>query len=249
MHGSYSPEKRSWSKDDFELFEWLSEKFPQMPKWKIGKIQKKNRKLSKRELCDLIQKKLDKFQLDDAGKAKFDELRKDFPHMPEFLLKRVICKNKDADIEKLKKKLDKIKQKGKECKMGFMKGLFEKMGCMKKKLMKMDKSQTQFEGYGPHAYGPMMFGFAPVGFGPHGQGPRGFGPHGHGPHGFGPHGHGPHGHGPHRHHRGHKWDTDSSSEEKRMNRLELVFKKLKITDSSDDSSLEKRSCEKFNALK
>merc|ERR1712232_457000 len=130
------------------------------------------------------------------------------------------------------------------------------MGCMKKKLMGMDKSQPQFEGYGPHAYGPMMFGFAPVGFGPHGQGPHGFGPHGHGPHehgphgphGFGPHGHGPHGHGPHRHHRGHKWDTDSSSEEKRMNRLELGFKKLKISDSSDESSSE-RTCEKFNVLR
>merc|ERR1712232_33118 len=147
------------------------------------------------------------------------------------------------------------------------------MGCMKKKLMGMDKSQPQFEGYGPHAYGPMMFGFAPVGFGPHGhgphgfgphgQGPHGFGPHGHGPHGFGPHGqgphgfgphghgphrHGPHGHGPHRHHRGHNWDTDSSSEEKRMNRLELGFKKLKISDSSDESSYEK-SCEKFNVLR
>merc|ERR1712084_73988 len=114
---------------------------------------------------------------------------------------------------------------------------------MKKRLMRMDKSQPEFEGFGPHAYGPMMFGFAPVGFGPHGQGPHGFGPHGHGPHGFGPHGHGPHGHGPHRHHRGHKWDTDSSSEEKRMNRLELGFKKLKISDSSDESSTEK-SCEK-----
>jgi len=27
------------------------------------------------------------------------------------------------------------------------------------------------------------------------------------------------------------------------------FKKMHVTDSSDDSSLEKRSCEKFNALK
>merc|ERR1711912_119677 len=76
--------------------------------------------------------------------------------------------------------------------------------------------------------GPMMYGFAPVGFGPHGFGS--------------------HGHGPHRHHRGHKWDNDSSSEEKRMNRLELGFKKLKISDSSDESSSEK-SCEKTKILR
>merc|ERR1712014_341178 len=129
---------------------------------------------------------------------------------------------------------------------------------MKKKLQHMEKSKSQYEGFGPHAYGPMMYGFAPVGYGPHGfgphghgphgHGPHGFGPHGHGPHGFGPHGHGPHGHGPHRHHRGHKWDTDSSSEEKRMNRLELGFKKLKISDSSDESSTEK-SCEKTKILR
>merc|ERR1712072_252638 len=237
MHGSESPHKRSWSKGDFELFEWLCEKFPEMPKWKIGKIMKKNRKLSKQEICDLIQKKLDKSQLDDAGKAKFDELRKDFPRMPEFLLKRVICKNKDADMDKLKNKLEKLKKKGKDCKRGFIKGLFEKMGCMKKKLMGMG-SQQGFEGYGPQAYGPMMYGFAPMGYGP-----QGFGPHGHGPHG-----HGPHGHGPHRHHRGHKWDTDSSSEEKRINRLEMGFKKLKVTDSSDESSSDK-SCEKTKILR
>merc|ERR1719160_677646 len=118
--------------------------------------------------------------------------------------------------------------------MKFMKGLFEKMGCMKKKLHKMEKLKD-YETYKPHAYGPMglgfpmalgMFKFGPHGYGPHaihGHGPHGFGPHGHGPHGFGPHGHGPHGHGPHehrphRHHRGHKWDSDSSSEEKRMAR-------------------------------
>merc|ERR1711988_1168744 len=230
-HGSESPHKRGWSKDDFELFEWLCEKYPQMPKWKIGKIQKKNRKLSKQELCDLIQKKLDKFQLDDAGKAKFDELRKEFPHMPEFLMKKVICKNKGADIDKLKNKLEKLKKKGKDCKRGFIKGLFEKMGCMKKRLMRME-SQPEFEGYGPQAYGPMMYGFAPMGHGPQGHGPHGYGPHGHGPHGHGPHRHGGH----HKHHRGHKWDTDSSPEEKRMNRLEMGFKKLKLTDSSDESS-------------
>lgn len=268
MDKSSSPDKRSWSKDDYELFAYLCEKFPQMPKWKIGKIQKKNRNLTKQELCDLIQKKLDKFQLDDAGKAKFDELRKEFPHMPEFLINRVICKNKDADIEKLKNRLEKLKTKGKGCKMAFMKGLFEKMGCMKKKLQHMEKSKSQYEGFGPHAYGPMMYGFAPVGYGPHGFGPHGHGPHGHGPHGHGPHGHGPHGfgphhhgphghgphgfgphgHGPHRHHRGHKWDNDSSSEEKRMNRLELGFKKLKISDSSDELSSEK-SCEKTKILR
>merc|ERR1711976_398357 len=199
MHGSYSPEKRSWSKDDYELFAWLCEKYPQMPKWKIGKIMKKNRKLSKQELCDKIQKKLDK--LDEAGQAKFDELRKDFPHMPEFLIKRVICKNEGADIEKLKKRLEKLKEKGKDCKVKFMKGLFEKMGCMKKKLHKMEKMKD-YEGFKPHAYGPIGYGFAPMGygphgFGPHGHGPHGFGPHGHGPHGFGPHGFGPHGFGPH----------------------------------------------------
>jgi len=260
MHGSYSPEKISWSKDDYELFAYLCEKYPQMPKWKVGKIMKKNRKLSKQELCDLIQKKLDKFQLDTDGKAKFDELRKEFPHMPEFLINRVICKNKDADIEKLKKRLEKLKEKGKDCKIKFMKGLFEKMGCMKKKLHKMEKSKTDYEGFGPKAYGfgPMGFGCIPMGYGPHGfaphgHGPHGFGPHGHGPHGFGPHGHGPHGfgphgHKPHRHHRGHKWDTDSSSEEKRMAKLEHGFKKIKISDSSDESSSE-RTCEKFNVLR
>merc|ERR1711976_375703 len=100
-----------------------------------------------------------------------------------------------------------------DCKVKFMKGLFEKMGCMKKKLHKMEKMKD-YEGFKPHAYGPMMYGFAPMGYGPHG-----FGPHGHGPHGFGPHGHGPHEHRPHRHHRGHKWDSDSSSEEKRMSRF------------------------------
>merc|ERR1712110_756419 len=122
-------------------------------------------------------------------------------------------------------------------KMGCMK---EKMGCMKKKLHKMEKSKTDIEGYGGNAYGPM--GYGQYGFGPHGHGPQ-YGPHGHGPHGFGPHGHGPH-----RHHRGHKWDLDSSSEEKRMSRLEQGFKKIKISDSSDESSNE-RNCEKFNILR
>merc|ERR1712232_547890 len=165
---------------------------------------------------------------------------KEFPHMPEFLINRDICKNKDADIEKLKKRLEKLKEKGKDCKIKFMKGLFEKMGCMKKKLHKMEKSKTDYEGFGPKAYGfaPMGYGFGPMGCIPHG-----FGPHGHGPHGFGPHGHRPH-----RHHRGHKWDTDSSSEEKRMAKLEHGFKKIKITDSSDESSSE-RTCEKFNVLR
>ena len=266
MHGkSKSPCKyEGWSKETYELMTWLCEKFPQMPKWKIGKIMKNNNKLNKQELAELIQKKLDKFQLDTEGKAKFDELRKDFPKMPEFLINRAICKNKDADIEKLKKRLEKIREGAKGCKGKFMKGLFEKMGCMKKKMQYMEKSKAQFEGFEPYAKCPMKYGFAPMGYGqqeftpmgygpqgftPMGYGPQGFGPHGHGPHGHGPHGHGPHGHKPHRHHRGHKWDTDSSSEDKKMQWLMKGFNKMQVTDSSDDSSLEKRSCEKFNSLK
>merc|ERR1712183_179068 len=204
--------------------------------------------MGKQELAELIQKKLDKFQLDAEGKAKFDELRKDFPKMPEFLINRAICKNKDADIEKLKKKLEKVREGVKGCKGKFMKGLFEKLGCMKKKMENMKKSKSQYEGFEPQAYGP-MYGFAPIGYGPHAHGPHAHGPHAHGPHAHGPHVHGPHGHGPHRHHWAHKYDTDSSSEDKKMHKLMKGFKKMHVTDSSDDSSLEKRSCEKFSALK
>lgn len=254
-HRFESPDKKGqWGKEEFKLFDTLCVKYPQMPKFKIGKIIKNNKKSDMAELSEIIQGKLNKFQLDTAGKAKFTELRKEFPKMPEFLVNKAICKNKDATIEKLTKILDKIRNKVKEGKNKWVKGMFEKMGCMKKQngfKHEMSQSTPYFQhswegpqGYGPQGYGPQ--GFGPQGYGPQGFGPQGFGPHGHGPHGHGPHGHGPHKHGRHGRH-GHKFDSDSS-EENNMKRMARHFKKMALTDSSD-SSLEKRGCEKFDTLR
>merc|ERR1712048_572109 len=139
---------------------------------------KKNDKLGFEELNQLIAEKLNSVKLNDEQLKTYELLRVDFPRMPEFMLKKVIAKHPNADIEKLKKKAAK-KRDCKRKKLGMM--------CMKK-MMHCKSKSPEYEkfGHGPHGH---------WGKGPHGHGPHGFGPHGHfgkGPHGFGPYGKGPH---------------------------------------------------------
>jgi len=148
--------QKEWTPARWELFETLVSRFPQMPKMKIGKIMKRNEAKGETELSELIAKKINSVQLNTEQLKSYDLLREDFPRMPEFVLKKVIVNNPDADIEKLKKRAAK-KRDNKRAKMGMM--------VMKGKCGSKSRSIGRGKQHkGPHG-NPGMFAGNQTGFG------------------------------------------------------------------------------------
>ena len=89
-------------KQGVENWEMLCAKFPQFPKWKIGKIMKRNPDMTVEQVAKRIVERLSVFELTtEAQRATFEVMRQNFPRMPEFVLNKMITKNPDMTIDQL----------------------------------------------------------------------------------------------------------------------------------------------------
>ena len=81
--------------DRLVLNKKLCNKFPEMPKFRIKKIIINHPKMNFPKLAEMIANRISKLVLNESQTQIFEQLRPQFPKMPEFAFKKIIVNNSD----------------------------------------------------------------------------------------------------------------------------------------------------------
>ena len=89
------------------LHKKLCNKFPEMPKFRIKRIIINHPKMNFPKLAEMIANRINKLVLNEDQTLIFEQLRPQFPKMPEFAMKKIIVNNSDKTIQEISVRLGK----------------------------------------------------------------------------------------------------------------------------------------------